>query len=74
MLVNTKTGEIVNAAKCKVMPAGTGINAATSSRIVDTVNYYDLSGRKVLIPNGGVYIKSIRYKDGTTLNQKVLVK
>lgn len=74
MLVNTKTGEIVNAAKCKVMPVGTGINAATSSRIVDTVNYYDLSGRKVLIPNGGVYIKSIRYKDGTTLNQKVLVK
>ncbi len=74
MLVNTKTGEIINAAKCKVMPAGTGINAAAASRIVDTVNYYDLSGRKVLIPNGGVYIKSIRYKDGTTLNQKVLVK
>ena len=74
MLVNTKTGEIVNAAKCKVMPAGTGINATAASRIIDSVNYYDLSGRKVLIPNGGVYIKAIRYKDGTTHNQKVLVK
>lgn len=74
MLVNTLTGKIANAAKCRVMAAGTGINDAPTSHIIDTVSYYDLSGRKVLIPNGGVYIKAIRYKDGTTLNKKVLMK
>ena len=57
-----------------IMPAGTGIKGTTESRTVDSVSYYDLSGRKVLVPNGGVYIQSIRYKDGTTLNKKVLVK
>lgn len=74
MLINSKTGEIVNAVKTKVMPAGTGISSTTTSRTIDSVSYYDLSGRKVLLPNGGVYIQSTRYKDGTTLNKKVLVK
>lgn len=74
MVVNTKTGEIVNAAKCNVLPAGTGISNTATSRMVESVSYYDLSGRKVLVPNGGVYIKSVRYKDGSSTNQKVLVK
>ncbi|MBP5385842.1 MAG: thioredoxin family protein [Prevotella sp.] len=74
MLVNSRTGEIVNAANVKVMPAGTGIKGTTEARTVDSVSYYDLSGRKVLLPNNGIYIQSIRYKDGSTSNKKVLVK
>lgn len=74
MLVNSKTGEIVNAANVKVMPAGTGIKGTTEARTVDSVSYYDLSGRKVLVPSNGIYLQSIRYKDGTTLTKKVLMK
>jgi len=36
--------------------------------------YFDLSGRRVLVPSNGIYMKTIQYKNGTTATQKVVVK
>jgi len=74
MLIDNNTGRVLNSNKCNVLPAGTGIANTQANGQVESVAYYDLSGRKVLMPNGGVYIKSVKYKNGQTDNQKVLVK
>ena len=74
MLIDNNTGIVLNTNKCNVLPAGTGISNTNANTQVESVNYYDLSGRKVLLPNGGVYIKSVKYKNGQTVNEKVLVK
>ena len=74
MLIDNTTGVVLNASKCNVVPFGTGIANTIDNGQVESVSYYDLSGRKVLLPNGGVYIKSVNYKNGKTVNQKVLVK
>ena len=74
MLIDNTTGVVLNASKCNVVPFGTGIANTFDNGQVESVSYYDLSGRKVLLPNGGVYIKSVNYKNGKTVNQKVLVK
>ena len=74
MLIDNNTGIVLNSNKCNVLPAGTGISNTNANTQVESVNYYDLSGRKVLLPNGGVYIKSVKYKNGQTVNEKVLVK
>lgn len=74
LLINTTTGEVVNANKAKVVASTpTGISNLAGDQTVRTT-YYDLSGRRVLIPSNGVYIKSQLTKDGQVHNQKVLVK
>lgn len=66
---------VKNANKCKVTTAGDGISemGAAAGQVVKT-EYFDLSGRKVLIPSNGVFIKNVQYKDGRTATQKVVVK
>ena len=68
-------GNVLNANKCKVTVGGTGIRDlnAGADRVVKT-EYFDLSGRKVLLPANGVYIKSQQLKNGETVTQKVVVK
>lgn len=68
-------GEVYNANKCKVTGTATGIrdlNAATD-RVVNT-EYFDLSGRKVLLPSNGIYIQSQQLKNGETVTRKVVIK
>lgn len=49
-----------------------GINA---DKAIASAVYYDMTGRRIAKPaQGGVYIKSIKYTDGTVANVKVLVK
>ena len=40
----------------------------------ESVSYYSISGIRVLHPQGGVYIKVVRYKDGHTAQSKVLIR
>lgn len=53
-------------------PAGINVNVAEQN--LNSVNYYDLSGRKVSKPVGGVYVKKMVYADGTVKSSKVTVK
>lgn len=68
-------GDVLNANKAKVVTTDmpTGISNLAGNQTVRTT-YYDLSGRRVLIPSNGVYIKSQQTEDGMVHNQKVLIK
>jgi len=73
MLIDTRNGEVVNANKAKV----TGLSAikdADAPAGVAATSYYDLSGRKVLRPSNGMFIKSVLLKNGKTETRKAFVK
>lgn len=66
--------DVKNANKCKVVSITDGISNINSNAQVVKTEYFDLSGRRVLIPSTGIYIKNVQYKDGRTATQKVVVK
>ena len=76
VLVDADTGEVINSNKCDVdRGGGTGISAAeTAKGGVKSIEYFDASGRKVTAPSGGLYIKSVRYADGTVKTSKVVLR
>jgi len=71
LLIDQATGKVVNANKVKIGQS-TGINELTSSKSAQVV-YYDLSGRKVLTPRTGMYIKAT-LNNGKTTSEKIMIK
>lgn len=50
-----------------------GIQTVTDDRTVSRVNFYDASGREVIMPHrGGVYIRTTTYEDGTQKSEKIV--
>lgn len=71
LLINTATGEVVNANKVKVNSStGISIIESGSNNVVNTT-YYDMTGRRVQSPSNGIYIKSVQTKDGQVRSSKV---
>ena len=50
----------------------TGIASTQAAKAVQSVRYYDLTGRQSAEPTEGVNIKVITYTDGTTRSEKVM--
>ena len=50
----------------------TGINDLTANKQVASTTYFDMAGRKVSQPTDGVFVKSVRYTDGTVVTVKVI--
>ena len=74
LLVNLETGEVCNAQKVKV-GENTGINTLTADmNNIRSIDYFDLSGRKVSRAQQGVSIMRINYNNGTSKSVKVLRK
>lgn len=69
---NTTYGVVENAIKVPVKYHADGVKAISVNREVESEVYYDLQGRMVRNPENGVYIRSIRYTDGTVANDKVV--
>ena len=71
LLIDTTTGQVVNANKAKVaLPTGISqLDGAT----VRTV-YYDLQGRTIGQPTHGIFLKKSFLANGSSLSQKVVVK
>jgi len=75
IVVNTKTGQVVNAAKCKVGATDAINEVLQTTKQVATTRYYDLQGHQVATPiPGHIYLKQILYTDGTQVSLKVLTK
>lgn len=56
----------------KVLEEGeTGIGSVDASAEVTGVRYVDLTGREVLQPTAGIYIRTTSYSDGKTVTDKV---
>jgi thiol-disulfide isomerase/thioredoxin len=73
LLINKQTGEIVNANKT-IVSQSTGIsNVNGEGETVRTV-YHDMMGRRVLVPQNGIYLKSTYTKDGQVKTKKVSLK
>ena len=51
---------------------GTGVNDVETAKAVQSVRYYDLTGRQSAEPTEGINIKVITYTDGTTRSEKVM--
>ena len=49
----------------------TGLKPATTKRI-ERVEFYDLSGRNVSCPERGIYVQTTFYTDGTKVSQKIV--
>ena len=55
----------------------TDLNASLSMSIpdeIETINYYTISGIRVLKPQSGIYIKVVRYKNGQKQKTKVYLR
>ena len=50
----------------------TGINDLTANKQVASTTYFDMAGRQVSNPTDGVFVKSVRYTDGTVVTVKVI--
>ena len=46
----------------------------TNNGAVESVKYFDLSGRQISAPAQGLYLKEVTYADGTTKTVKRLAK
>ena len=64
---------MLNAAKAKV--GNTAVNEISDeNKVVASTLYYDLTGRMVSNPDNGIYVKVVRYTDGSQRSFKVLKK
>ncbi|MCC8112900.1 MAG: hypothetical protein LIP03_02695 [Bacteroidales bacterium] len=75
MLIDQSSGAILNAVKksCGKAPEGLGgVASAITDRQATSSVYYDLQGRPVSNPATGIYIRTVRYTDGTT--ESTLIK
>lgn len=52
--------------------AGVSINSVDTPEVTDVI-FYDLSGRRVINPEAGIYIKKINFTNGKTITEKVVV-
>lgn len=75
MVIDGETGKIVNAAKSElVLESGVGtVNGEVHGDVVGEC-YTDLLGRNVVNPAGGIFVRTVRYSDGTVKSEKVLIK
>ena len=73
IVVDKATGKVLNAAKAKV--GNTAVNEIGSdNKEVASTMYFDLMGRMVSNPGNGIYVKVVRYTDGSQRSFKVLKK
>ena len=71
LLINIKTGQIENAAKCTISPASTTAisSASEGERIAVEIARYTLDGRRITTPQKGVNI--VKYSDGRVSKEVV---
>jgi hypothetical protein len=73
IVVDRVTGKVLNAAKGHIGNAAVN-EISDKDKVVASTIYYDLTGRMVNDPSTGIYVKVVRYTDGTQRSFKVLKK
>ena len=72
IVVDKSTGQVLNAAKGHI--GNTAVNEISDNKAVASTIYFDLTGRMVANPTSGIYVKVVRYTDGSQRSFKVLKK
>jgi hypothetical protein len=70
-LVNTQNGEVVNAEKATVVDDPTSVRRLPNDTEAFGIYYTDMLGRRISPRQGGIYIKTTTYSDGTVKNEKI---
>jgi hypothetical protein len=73
LLLDANTGYIVNGARADVKST-TGVAPTIINGEVISSEYYDLSGRRIITPSNGIYVKRVVYSNGTVKTSKVAVR
>lgn len=72
VIVDSKTGAVLNSASSGY-PGKSGVREVTGSEATSAgCEYYDLTGRRVLNPGNGIFIKVERMSDGTVRTSKTI--
>lgn len=71
VLINTQSGEVVNAEKAAVSDSTTPVQRIQADAKATDVYYTDLLGRRVSPNHRGIYIKTTTCSDGTRKSEKV---
>lgn len=71
IIVEKATGKVINAAKVKVGDSAVNEISDENKEVASTI-YFDLTGRMVSKPASGIYVKVVRYTDGSQRSFKVL--
>jgi len=74
VIIDATTGAVVNCNKVSDFGVSAINDVFDGNKQIESTRYFDLQGREVQNPVGGIYIKCIRYTDGTSANVKVLKK
>jgi hypothetical protein len=75
LLLDATTGYIVNAARADVKAESeSGIGSTIINSEVVKSEYYDLSGRRIITPSNGIYVKRVTYDNGAVQTSKVVVR
>ena len=72
IVIDKATGKVINAAKGHI--GNTAVNEISDNKAVASTIYFDLTGRMVANPTSGIYVKVVRYTDGSQRSFKVLKK
>jgi len=73
IVIDKATGNVINAAKAHVGNSAVNEISDNNKEVASTI-YFDLTGRKVNNPETGLYIKVVRYTDGSQRSFKVFKK
>ncbi len=73
IIVDRATGKVINAAKAHVGTSAVNEINDEIKQVASTI-YFDLTGRRVANPDAGIYVKVVRYTDGSQRSFKVLKK
>ncbi|MBD5312440.1 MAG: hypothetical protein HDS13_09860 [Bacteroides sp.] len=71
LLLDTATGQIVNAAKTGYI-YGASVENVDGSAEVTGIEYYDMTGLRCLNPSDGIFIRLTRMSDGSVRTSKVV--
>ena len=71
VLINTQSGEVVNAEKAAVGDSSTPVQHIQTDAKATDVYYTDMLGRRVSPNHRGIYIKTTIFSDGTRKGEKV---
>ncbi len=74
LLIDAKTGQIVNGAKAHVGKKTNIIVPNETPANLQSVIYYDLQGRRVISPENNIYIVVETYDNGTVRSYKRLIR
>jgi len=75
-LIDAATGAVVNSNKTAVGSSSlVGISGTVQSEDdIESVAYYDAAGRRVMLPSNGLFIKTVKYRNGEVKTSKVMMR